>query len=294
MLQHIECSRCHAPNTEAEYLCFACGAPLKPMPKRFGRQAPASAPWPLWLGLLFLVGLAGFVGYRAILVLAGYRQLAAWPAWYLPAAGAGLMLAGQLAFLLARRADADSWRLRRAPQLPLSQARTGDAVWTRGKVQCDSPVVPAYFPQECAYYHYIVREREADEGGWRVTERETNAVDFQLVDGEESVYVPSGSVRFDAPIYLESYLDPGATIKVKLWAIPIGLPISLCARIAGETSRPRVDPLEADLSGIATWRSPQDYVSMVAKHARITQLGGWALTLLGAIALLSSLVRTVS
>lgn len=291
VLQHIECPRCHAPNTGAEYICFACGAPLKPMPKRFGRQAPGSAPWPMWLGLVLMLCLAGFLGYRAIILLVGYREIAAWPSWYLPGAGGALVMGGQITFLIARRGDADSWRLRRAPKLPLSQAHTGDAVWARGKVKCDSPIVPAYFPQECAYYCYVVRERESDEGGWRVTERETNAVDFELADGDDSVYVPSGSVRFDAPVYVESYLDPGGSIQVKLWAIPVGLPVSLCARIAGETSRPRVDPLEDDLPGVVTWRSAEDYVAIVAKQARMTHLGGWALTVLGAIALIAGLVR---
>jgi len=294
MLQHTECPRCHATNTGAEYICFACGAPLKPMPKRFGRQAPVSVPWPMWAGLFLILGIAGFLGYRAIVLLAAYREIAAWPAWYLPGAGGALVIGGQIAFLIARRHDADSWRLRRAAKLPLSQARTGDAVWTRGKVKCDSPIVPAYFPQECAYYHYVVRERESDEGGWRVTERETNAVDFELVDGEDSVYVPSGSVHFDAPVYVESYLDPSGSVQVKLWAIPVGLPVSLCARIAGETARPRVDPLEEDLSGVVTWRSAQDYVAMVAKHARMTYLGGWTLTVLGAIALIAGIAREVA
>jgi hypothetical protein len=291
MLQHIECPRCRAPNTGAEYVCFACGAPLKAMPKRFGRQAAVSAPWPMWLGLLLVLGLAGYLGYRAIIMLAGYREVAGWPAWYLPGAGAALVIGGQLAFLIARRGDADWWRLRRAPQLPLSQAHTGDAVWTRGKVRSDSPIVPAYFPQECVYYHYVVRERESGEGGWRVTERETNAVDFELADGEEVVYVPSGSVHFDAPVYVESYLDPSGTAQVKLWAIPLGLPVSLCARIAGETARPRVDPLEEDLQGVVTWRSAQDYLAMVARRARMTYLGGWALTALGAVALIAGLAR---
>jgi hypothetical protein len=181
--------------------------------------------------------------------------------------------------------------LRRAPELPLSQSHTGDAVWARGKVKCDTPIIPAYFPQECAYYRYVVREREEGETGWRVTERETNAVDFELSEGEESVYVPSGCVRFDAPLYVETYLDPGGHTQVKLWAIPIGLPVSLCGRIAGETSQPRVDPLEDDLPGVVTWRTPQDYVAMVAKQARSINLLGWGLTVCGVVALIAGLVR---
>lgn len=291
MLQHIECPRCHAPNLSTDYCCFACGERLKAVPKSFAGPAPRAAPWPMWLGLLLVLGLAGYLGYHAVMWLAGYRELVSWPTWYLPAAGAALVIGGQIAFLEARRRDANSWRLKRAPELPLVQSHTGDAVWARGKVKCDMPIVPAYFPQECAYYHYVVREREPGQSGWRVRERETNAVDFELVEGDHAVYVPSGSVRFDAPVYVEHYLDPDASLQLKLWAIPVGLPVSLCARIAGQTERPRVDPLEDDLPGVVTWRTPQDYVSMVAKQARMTYLGGWALTVLGAIALIAGLVR---
>jgi hypothetical protein len=291
MLQHVECPRCHAPNLGTDYCCFACGERLKAVPKRFGDPAPKAPPWPMWIGVIFILGLAGYIGYHAVVRLAGYGELAAWPAWYLPAAGAAIVIGGQLAFFEARRRDANSWRLKRAPELPLSQSHSGDAVWARGKVKCDTPIVPAYYPQECAYYHYVVREREPGESGWRVRERETNAVDFELVEGEESVYVPSGCVRFDAPVYVESYLDPEGSVQVKLWAIPVGLPVSLCARIAGEAAHPRVDPLEDDLPGVVTWRTPQDYVAMVAKQARLVSLGGWALTVLGAIALIAGLVR---
>jgi hypothetical protein len=222
--------------------------------------------------------------------LAGYRDRAALPPWYLLAGGLVLVVAGQLAFCEARRRDARSWRLRRAPELPLSRAHTGDAVWARGKVVCDTPVVPAYFPQECAYYHYVLREREADQAGWRVTDRETKAVDFRLVDGDKSVYVPSGCVRFDAPVYVETYVDPGGTMQVKLWAIPIGLQVSLCGRIAGPTSRPRVDALGEDLLGVVTWRSPADYVRVVARRARLALLAGWALTAAGVLATIAGII----
>lgn len=290
MLQHTECPRCHAPNLGTDVCCFACGTRLKPLPKRLGGPAPA-APWPLWIGIALVVAIVCLIGYQAVVWLAGYRARAGFPVWYLPVAGGLLMAAGQAAFFEARRREASSWRLRRAPELPLSQSHTGDAVWARGKVKCDTPIIPAYFPQECAYYRYVVREREEGETGWRVTERETNAVDFELSEGEGSVYVPSGCVRFDAPLYVETYLDPGGHTQVKLWAIPIGLPVSLCGRIAGETSQPRVDPLEDDLPGVVTWRTPQDYVAMVAKQARSINLLGWGLTVCGVVALIAGLVR---
>ena len=291
MLQHIECPRCQAPNLGSEVCCFACGARLKPLPKRLGGP-PRPAPWPLWIGLLVILGLASLLSCQLVAWLAGYGTRAGFPAWYLPAAGVLMIVGGQVAFSESRRRDARSWHLRRAPQLPLSQAHTGDAVWARGKAACDSAIVPAYFPQECCYYRYVVRERDPGEGGWRVTDRDSKAVDFTLVDDAESVYVPSGCVRFDAPLYVETFLNPEGTIQVKLWAIPVGLPVSLCGRIAGETARPRVDPLEEDLPAVVTWRTPQDYVAMLAKQARGVNLLGWALIVLGALGLIAGLVRT--
>jgi len=290
-LQHTECPRCGAPNLRTEVCCFGCGARLKALPKRFGSAPPAETPWPMWIGLLLILVAAGLISYYAIAWLVVYRQQAPFPAWYFPVGGLAFVLAGQVAFREGRLRDARGWRYRRAPELPLSQAHTGDAVWTLGKVECDTPVIPAYFPQECAYYHYVLREKEQDEGGWRVTQRETKAVDFRLVNGSESVYVPSGCVHFDAPIYVESYVDVGGTMQVKLWAIPVGLPVSLCGRIAGQTAQPRVDPLGDDVPGIVTWRAPADYCAFVAKRARRAGLLGWALTLLGGLALIAGIVK---
>jgi hypothetical protein len=291
ILEHTDCPRCGAPNLGTEVCCFACGARLKALPKRFGSGSAAGPPWPLWIGLLLILIVCGFIGYHALTWLVGYRNEAAWPYWYLPVAGLALAIAGQVAFRESRRRDARSWRLSRAPELPLSQAHTGDAVWTLGKVACDTPVIPSYFPQECAYYHYILREREHGQAGWRITERETKTVDFRLVGEKESVYVPAGCIRVDAPIYVECYLDPGGTMQVKLWAIPIGLPVSLCGRIAGSSRRPRVEHLDADTRAVVTWRAPTDYCAFVAKRARRASLLGWTLTILATLALIAGLVN---
>ena len=291
-LQHTECPRCGAPNLGTEVCCFACGARLKALPKRFGGSPAPEPPWPLWIGLALILAVCGFIGYHAITWLVGYREQAAWPYWYLPVAGLALAIAGQLAFADARRRDARSWRLRRAPELPLTQAHTGDAVWTLGKVACDTPVVPAYFPQECAYYHYVLREREPGESGWRVTERETKTVDFRLVGEKESVYVPSGCIQVQAPLYVESFVDPGGTMEVKLWAIPVGLPVSLCGRLAGSSSRPRVEELDRDTRAILTWRSPAGYCALVSKRARRASMLGWALTVLATLSLITGVVTS--
>jgi len=126
---------------------------------------------------------------------------------------------------------------------------------------------------------------------WRETERGGNAVDFRLLEDDESVYVPSGPVLFDAPLYLDNYLDPSGTIHVRVWALPVGLPVSLCGLLAGETSRPGIDPLGDALPVIATWRLPDDYISLVARRVRAAHMWAWALTILGGIALIAGIVR---
>lgn len=196
---------------------------------------------------------------------------------------------GQLAFLEARRRDRRWWRLRRAPQLPLSQAQTGDALWVRGRLACDTPLIAPYTGQECAYFRYIVREREQGQAGWRETQRGTNAVDFRLLEGEESVYVPSGDVLFDAPLFGDSFIGSGGTTQVRVWALAVGLPCSICGRLAGETSRPRLDPLGEGLPAVATWRLPADYVNLVRRRARVAHKWGWALTILGVLTLIAGI-----
>jgi hypothetical protein len=291
MLEHTECPRCHAANLTTEVVCFACGKRLRPLPRRAWREATPEAPWLLWVGLLAALAVAGLAGWHAAGWIAGYRQRAAIPVWYLPALGILLALAGQMAFRQAGQRERRWWRLRRAPELKLSQARVGDAVWARGKVECDTPVIPPYVPQECAYYRYVLRERESGEAGWRVSERDVKAVDFRLVADGESVYVPSGAVLFDAPLYVDSYVDPGGSMQVRVWALPLGLPISLCGEIAGETSRPRADPLGEGLPVVATWRSPQDYVALVGRRARTARLWAWALTVLGLLSFIGGVAR---
>jgi hypothetical protein len=116
-------------------------------------------------------------------------------------------------------------------------------------------------------------------------------VDFRLEQDGESVYVPSGGVHVDAPIYVETYVDPGATMQVKLWAIPVGLPMSLCGRVMGSSSQPRVDPLEEWLPAVVTWRRARDYVEQVARRAGQARVWGWALTIAGTLAVIGGMVR---
>ena len=55
VLQHTECPRCGAPNLGTEVCCFACGARLKALPKRFGGGPAPEPPWPLWIGLVLIL-----------------------------------------------------------------------------------------------------------------------------------------------------------------------------------------------------------------------------------------------
>ncbi len=290
MLEHVECPRCSAPNLTTEVVCFACGASIRPSRKRPRGGPPAEVPWPLWLALIAALLAAGLAAWHLTAWIAGFRARADLAPWHLPVAGAVLLAAGQGAFYQARVRDRQWWRLRRAPELKLSGANVGDTLWARGELACDTPLVSPYTGQECAYYRYVVRERESDETGWRVTERGKKAVDFRLVQDGESVYVPCGSVLFDAPFYGEMHVSSTGTVRVRVWALPIGAPVSVCGVLVGETSRPRMDALDAALPIVATWRLPGDYVRMVGRWARALYLWGWALTMLGVVVLIAGIV----
>jgi len=294
MLEHTECPRCHAPNLKAEVICFACGAALRaPAAGSRGRfrVAPAEVPWVLWVGLVVGLVVAGFVGWMAANWLAGYRLLLAVPKWYFPTAGVALIGAGQIAFAEARRIDRRWWGLRRAPQLPLVQVDVGDTVWVRGKLQCDTPLIAPYTSQACAYYRYVLQEREEGHAGWQTRERETRSVDFSVLEDDKSVYVPCGGVLFDAQLYTGSFLDASATSRALVWALPVGLPVSVCGNVGGEADRPRMDAVGEDLPAVATWRAPADYVALTGRRAKLAQIAGWALTVLGALALVASAAR---
>jgi hypothetical protein len=284
MLQHVECPHCHAPNLSTEVVCFACGSSLRALPKHL-RSAPAPVPWLLWVGLLVGLVLVGFIGWCAAAWLAGYRLRAAVPKWYFPAAGAVLLVAAQGAFAEARRIDRRWWQLKRAPHLPMAQVHTGDSVWVRGKLQCESALIAPYTAQECAYYRYLLRERQEDRAGWHTTEKDSNCVDFTVAEGEKSLYVPSGGVLFDAQLYTEAFLSD--TVQVRVWALAVGLPVSVCGQVAGETDQPRMDALGPDLPVVATWREPSDYVALTARRAKLAQGAGWALTAIGALTLIA-------
>ena len=290
MLEHVECPRCSAPNLTTEAVCFACGASMRPSRKRPRGGPPAEVPWPLWLALIAALLGGGLAAWHLAAWIAGFRARADLAPWHLPAAGVVLLVASQGAFYQARVRDRRWWRLRRAPELKLSRANVGDTLWARGELVCDTPLVAPYTGQECAYYRYAVRERDSDEAGWRVTERGTKAVDFRLVQNGKSVYVPCGSVLFDAPFYGDEYVDSTGTARVRVWVLPIGAPVSVCGVLVGETSRPRMDALEATLPIVATWRLPGDYVRMVARRARALHLWGWALTMLGVVVLIAGIV----
>lgn len=303
MLTHRACPRCGAPNLDTEIVCFACGAGLRPGPRRL-RIRPARASWALWLALAAGLGVAALVAWQGAEALAAYWMRRGLPVWHLPAAGGGLVVAGQVAFWLARRLERRWWYLRRAPQLPLPQARVGDVVWLRGETRCETPLIPPYTaglplsqgedgrPLGCVYYRYVRQEREEGKSGWATTERGGNAVDFVVAAEGDSVWVPSGGVLFDAPVYHEGLLDPSGMVRVKVWALPVGLPISACGLLAGETRQPRLDAAGPELPVVATWREPAAYVAHLARQARWHGVAAWALTLAGGLALVAGIAQT--
>jgi len=290
MLQHQDCPRCHAPNLSGELMCFACGAALGPRPKRFGVR-PTQAPWILWFGLFLGLAIAGVIGWQVAIWLAGYRARLLVPHWYFPAIGLALLIAGQVGLAEARRIDRRWWRLKRAPLLRMTQVHTGDTVWLRGAIFCDSPLIAPYTAAECVYYRYLLYERQGDRAGWSITERETKCVDFVLAHQEKSFYVPSGGVLFDAQLYHEGHVDSLGNVRVKVWALPLGVPVSVCGQIVGDSERPRIDRIGDDLPAVASWREPTDYVAFTARRARLAQASGWLATIAGILILIASVAR---
>ena len=288
MLEHTDCPRCQAPNLDTEVVCFACGASLRPLPKR-RRSRPPDVPWMLWLALALGLAAAGILVWQASAYVMGYRQRAGFPTWYLPAAGALSVAAGQLAFWDSRRRDRRWWRLKRAPLLKLSQTHVGDTVWVRGRVECSGPLYVPYLYQECIYYRYVLRRREDGETGWKVVERETKAVDFHITQGDESVYVPSGHVVFEAGRHMDIPVDPSFTTVARVWALPLGIDLSVCGQVSGDTQHRRLDALDEEVPVVATWRLPDDHVRVVAGRARFARIAGWSLTILGAVLLAGGL-----
>jgi len=290
VLQHVTCSRCHAPNLSTQFVCFACGAALKALPKRF-RSAPAVVPWPLWAGLIAVLVALALVICHAAEWLTGLRQQAFIPQWHLSAGGAALIILARVAFHQARHSDRRWWGLRRAPEVRVAQSHTGDVVWVRGRLECDTPLVCPYLAQPCAYYRMVVREREPEQAGWRTVSSETNAVDFRVVAESDSVYVPTGGVLFDAAQYLDSIMDAGATQQVLVWALPVGMPVSLFGQVGGDTGRRRMDAPEQGLPVIATWRLPKDYVNLTGRRARLARAAGWVITMVGLVLLIGGVAR---
>jgi len=289
VLEHVECPRCDTANLTSEVVCFACGAWLRPrrLPKHRASPTPA-APWVMWVGLLLGLAAAGLVALHVTQWVVAQEESAGRPVWHLPAAGALLVAAGQAGFTIARGIDRRWWRLKRAPGLKLGQAHTEDAVWVRGRLECDTPLIAPYVAKPCAYYRVVVREREEGQSGWQVKERETRAVDFRLVEESRSVYVPSGGVLFDAPWYIDTFIDPGGSAQARLWVLAVDMPVSVCGRLAGETARPRMDALGEGLPVVATWREPEAYCALVARRARRAQIAGWVATMVGGLALISA------
>jgi hypothetical protein len=80
-------------------------------------------------------------------------------------------------------------------------------------------------------------------------------------------------------------------MKARVWALATGAPASVCGELAGESQRPRLDPLGEDLPAVASWREPQAYLAFLQKRARRAQKWGWALTILGTLVFIGGIAR---
>jgi hypothetical protein len=71
----------------------------------------------------------------------------------------------------------------------------------------------------------------------------------------------------------------------------VGVPVSICGEVAGDTDRPRIDPIGPDLPAVATWREPNDYIALTAARARLARAGGWLATIAGILILIAAVAR---
>ena len=286
MLEHVACPHCNAPNLKGEVMCFACGQPLGKRPR--ARPEMPVVPWVLWLGAVFGLVAFGLFAFSASQWVARYRQQMGIPDARMFALAGILAVAGQVALYWSRREDHAWWELKRAPELPLAQAQSGDAVWIRGAVKCETPLAMPYAGEACVYYRLVVQERDY-RGRWRMTERDTKAVDFAVAEEAGSIYVPSGGVLFDAPPYVNSFLADGTRIQV--WAIVLETPLSVCGRVDGDGKERIFSRLSAAVPAVATWRLAADYLAELARRSRLLQWGGWAASLAAALVLIATLAR---
>ncbi len=290
MLQHVSCPKCGAPNLATDYVCFACGARLRPTRKRL-RPHPSGVPWPLWVGLALALAVIGLSAWQATEWLASYRRQGHFSLTHWLTAAAVLLAAGQAAFYQARRADRRRWRLARSPKLPLHQAHAGDVIWARGRVECDTPLFAPYTEQPCVYYHLVMKERDSEQGAWRIVRRETKSVDFRISQKDASARIHTGGVLFDAPIWTDTYPDGSADVHVRVWALALEVPASVWGKLADDGNALRFDSPEHDLPVVATWQPPEQYVAALARRALGAQIAAWAASAAGALVLMAALAQ---
>ena len=289
MLQHLACPHCGTQNLTTETICFACGEALRPL--RPPHDRPPRTPGVMWLGALCLVILLGLGVHFASLWLGRSRLEAGVTDQAMVGTVIALVLAGQVALYLARVDDQRWWELRRAPELPLAQANVGDVVWLRGHLACDTPLdLPYALDMKCCYYRLLRRERVPGKAEWRTVENERNAVDFRVTEGEESVYVPSGGVAFDAPIIVDSFVEGGDS-KVQVWALLLEVPISVCGRLDGEGKDRTLGRPSQESPLVATWQTPPGYLTELYRRTQRLLYSGWAALAVAVLVLIATLVR---
>jgi predicted nucleic acid-binding Zn ribbon protein len=288
MLPHRVCPQCGTENLTDEPVCFACGAPARK--RRAPRERPPATPWVLYVGALALLALFAVVVFYTSHGIASYLQLAEVPIVCMLLLALALVLLGQYGFLHARRQDRCYWELKRAPQLPLKQAAPGDAVWLRGTIACDTPMEVPYLPgEQCVYYKLRVREREGEQSGWHTTQRDEQAVDFWLRDGDGTVYLPSGDLGIEAPVCIDSPVDSSTQVRVS--ALFVGWQVSVCGRVVDDPSRRRLDRLSEDACAVVTCQYAADYLADLSQSERRHRAAGWTLSILALVLLIATCVR---
>jgi LemA protein len=115
----------------------------------------------------------------------------------LPALGfaAGGALLGWFFVRAMSRQDHRTWVMARAPALPIRSLAAGDDAWIRGIVRTTEPLRCPHFGERCVAYAYsrerkhtkTVRDKDGNtrtETEWRTEHSESDAIDFELDDGE--------------------------------------------------------------------------------------------------------------
>jgi LemA protein len=121
-------------------------------------------------------------------------------------AGGVLLIVGIVLLAVARAADRKNYIIQKATPMPLSLVNERDDVWLRGHALCDAPLRAPHFGHECIAFHYkleerVRRTRRTKKGTttyytWETREKYSEAAEFTLHDGEQSIVVDGPKAEF--------------------------------------------------------------------------------------------------